>query len=284
MRLPDDHIAFEGRVIPAEKVEETGDENQTTALYRDKAGKWYAVFHNSKRSWEQALRMYFEETGERSVPFPNRAAQDRIDELSEISIRTVRLSERGALAWYHREFVNDGPLNKLMREAIAAFVPKAERQGKVQLTAWVKRAVAAQFQRCAHAAGITEQELLASFIEDGLQRARTPRKGSPIPTARKATREELKELARAYRAGEPLSDEQWSWIAELIGNPPAARAKSTAPAGAHVQLELATSLVAVVARFESTLAADTLAEAQRTVSRLHQSLHAEETFRRAAHA
>ena len=72
-------------------------------------------------------------------------------------------------------------------------------------------------------------------------------------------------------------------VATAAKRPRKRAAKKPAPVFA-VQLELATALVSVVEKLNAAPSLETVSEACRVVSKLHQSLHAEATFKLAANS
>lgn len=244
MRLPDSSLEYEGRRIAVTKLQSCGDYEQTmrTALYRDRKGAFYIVYLNARRGIREVEAEVIRERGicgqAEQVSYPRDLK--RLDAMQQITERTIRVSDRGALLWYLREFMDAGPLKDLMGEAFAAYVPKEERAGKAQLTAWTDRATVRQLERTAKAAGVTAPEQLRLFAEEGIRQAQSGKSAAK----------------RGKAAGGP-------------------------PKAAPVQLQLATALVEVVDTLEKRPTYKALSEAQRAVSRLHQSLHSPEAFKRA---
>lgn len=171
MRFPGNEITYEGRVIAVKKLEEIGGDNQGTALYQDRAGKYYAYYHSCRLSIWDAARRFKEIHGTDTDNIPNSNAEIlRLQEWKENGV--IQLNERGALEWYRTEFVNDGPIKRLFKLAIQAFVPPAECAGKTRLSAWTDRRTAAAFRAAAKSEGRLSTEQLTFLIDACAKSAR----------------------------------------------------------------------------------------------------------------
>jgi hypothetical protein len=185
MILPTDKLIVDGREISVSRIEETGGGTTTdgrdidTALYRDRAGNYYTGYLVQK-SIEECLRIARRES------FTFAADGPLYDSINEHRLTIQNVDERGAINWYIREFINEGPIKKLIRECAASFVPKSERARKFPVTAWVTRSTLNELQKLAELNSRTESGQLAKFALEGVvrwheARRRRGRRGEMLP-------------------------------------------------------------------------------------------------------
>jgi hypothetical protein len=164
-----------GRRIAVALIETIGTENGgEDNLYMEAPGQYWLVRGMQARG--VSLQ------GKNGYSFPRDAARYNRD--TGKTERTIRLSERGVLEWFVQEWINDTPIKTLLKECVAAFVPKAERKGKRRLETWVRVSVAKGVAREARRSGrsVPEQlELLACESVSRLPRPKGAKKGAPEP-------------------------------------------------------------------------------------------------------